>query len=620
MKKNALLLLLLFAVKLFSQVTYEASDFTTTSTSYLISYAIENQSLDYEQTGENYIWDYSALGVTTQNPTRWVDPNERTRYKNIWCLSNLFIPGLPACNTNFNNNFNLARHEFERLAIPKLGRITSFEDIVTQFPQLEEIATNLYELFPELEELVEFLNGAIELINRLDLGGFELTAAYSLYNLSDDTFERKMFGLTIPIGGINIPFNISYSDNDVIYQFPMNYDDTFTNTSRIGLDTETLPEAVKTVLPFQLSFSLETERTNHVEGWGAITTPYQTFSNTLKVKSIQKPKLSLSLVGGDGGDAQLSNLIEFINDFLEQFTISIVTYSWFDPDYSIPVMQSSGIQILQNEAAEEEEAETVFIPVAINYIDEERCTNPLPLFLPSPVLGLDFEYDVDGTAVTFYNYSRNFDNVLWDFGDGNQSTELEPTHNYKCPGIHLAKLTLTNEFCEPDTVNAITLPVNIIDVNDLYSKQITFEENLDFSYLTASRDTPGTEYQWVDCDNDFAPISGETNKDFIPNENGHYAVILTTNDCEDMSICYSFNVFSIDENSKKQDVKIYPNPTTGLLNVLLPKGDSIKSIKIHDSFGKLIGDTLDMSQKSSGIYFITLETNKYSITKKVVKL
>lgn len=46
--------------------------------------------------------------------------------------------------------------------------------------------------------------------------------------------------------------------------------------------------------------------------------------------------------------------------------------------------------------------------------------------------------------VTFRNYSLNATDFLWDFGDGNTSTEREPIHEYKTLGTYTVKLIASN--------------------------------------------------------------------------------------------------------------------------------------------------------------------------------
>ena len=59
------------------------------------------------------------------------------------------------------------------------------------------------------------------------------------------------------------------------------------------------------------------------------------------------------------------------------------------------------------------------------------------------------------------------------------------------------------------------------------------------SSLQAQLLDAGTTYQWVDCNNNFAVISGETNSIFSTQNSGDYAVEVTINDCSAISDCYN---------------------------------------------------------------------------------
>lgn len=56
-----------------------------------------------------------------------------------------------------------------------------------------------------------------------------------------------------------------------------------------------------------------------------------------------------------------------------------------------------------------------------------------------------------GGAVTFSNSSVNADDYLWEFGDGQISTDSEPWHIYDSPGTYTVLLIAMNAGCESDT-------------------------------------------------------------------------------------------------------------------------------------------------------------------------
>ena len=65
-------------------------------------------------------------------------------------------------------------------------------------------------------------------------------------------------------------------------------------------------------------------------------------------------------------------------------------------------------------------------------------------------------------------------------------------------------------------------------------------------------------------------------------------------------------------------VKIYPNPVKDELKI--ESGDlTIKKVEILDVTGKVVGNSINVSALSQGIYFVKIETDKGIITRKLVK-
>ncbi|MDA7580819.1 LamG domain-containing protein [Crocinitomicaceae bacterium] len=74
--------------------------------------------------------------------------------------------------------------------------------------------------------------------------------------------------------------------------------------------------------------------------------------------------------------------------------------------------------------------------------------------------------------------------------------------------------------------------------------------------LTATQ--TGATYQWIDCDNFNAPITGEVNQVFFPLSTGNYAVEVTIGDCSSISECrlVDFTGLGALANMPKQLIKI----------------------------------------------------------------
>lgn len=124
-----------------------------------------------------------------------------------------------------------------------------------------------------------------------------------------------------------------------------------------------------------------------------------------------------------------------------------------------------------------------------------------------------------------------------------------------------------------------------------------------------SQDTnTATTFQWVDCSNNFAPVSGATSATFVPTQNGTYALILNHGSCTDTSSCQVYNEVSVEEYSH-QKLHFYPNPATSRLtivtNEILPE-----QLQIVDLTGRVVGNirienlVVNLPPLNSGVYLL----------------
>jgi PKD repeat protein len=69
--------------------------------------------------------------------------------------------------------------------------------------------------------------------------------------------------------------------------------------------------------------------------------------------------------------------------------------------------------------------------------------------LPAPIAGWETMPSANrlevGKPIRFVNLSTNADSYLWDFGDGNTSTEIAPSHTFDESGSFTVKLTATTK-------------------------------------------------------------------------------------------------------------------------------------------------------------------------------
>ena len=92
------------------------------------------------------------------------------------------------------------------------------------------------------------------------------------------------------------------------------------------------------------------------------------------------------------------------------------------------------------------------------------------------IFNAGFSNVVNGSTVTLTNTSSNYESLFWDFGDGNQSTDPNPTHTYAASGSYTVTLTTQNNSnCWVDTVSKV---ITIVALPMTYVPDDNFEQAL----------------------------------------------------------------------------------------------------------------------------------------------
>lgn len=175
--------------------------------------------------------------------------------------------------------------------------------------------------------------------------------------------------------------------------------------------------------------------------------------------------------------------------------------------------------------------------------------------------------------------------ITWMDGNTYSSTTNTPTH------------VLTNSVgCD----STITLDLTINAVLN------TVTDNGDGSFTA---DASGVTYQWVDCNNSYAPLAGETGQTFTPTQNGSYAVIVDNSDCADTSACVEVATIGLEE--LKGEFKIFPIPADDELFIQAHIQGAYQ-FKITDLLGKelvrkeLNNEPINIQFLPSGTYLLEI--------------
>ncbi|MBI3134027.1 MAG: T9SS type A sorting domain-containing protein [Bacteroidetes bacterium] len=141
---------------------------------------------------------------------------------------------------------------------------------------------------------------------------------------------------------------------------------------------------------------------------------------------------------------------------------------------------------------------------------------------------------------------------------------------------------------------------------------------------TLTADATGATYAWLDCNNAYAAIPGETGQSFSPSAvTGSYAVAVTEGSCTDTSACFVMDFSGISEADKSVSVSVYPNPASNYVNLQLNglNGADVV-IRITDVQGKVVytktlntvnglyTEKIDVSAFMQGVYVVDILSNE----------
>jgi len=143
---------------------------------------------------------------------------------------------------------------------------------------------------------------------------------------------------------------------------------------------------------------------------------------------------------------------------------------------------------------------------------------------------------------------------------------------------------------------------------------------------TLTANAVAESYQWIDC-SDNSIIDGENYQDFLVTETGAYAVIVSQTSCVDTSECIDVVIIEVLPNCFNHNMKVYPNPTTGKVNVEFDKYYSDAKIILTDVAGQVVDVqgyigvdkvVVDIEEKP-GMYFLEIIIDGDSANYKIIK-
>ncbi|MEL6633114.1 MAG: PKD domain-containing protein [Bacteroidota bacterium] len=485
-----------------AQTTYTSADFAAVGDTFVTSRVTAGlNALDFAQTGANYTWVYDSLSISDQDVQRYQDPDD----------AGYFLTWLTSCVLGGGNPFTCP------------GIWASLTDIAEQ-------------------ELDTF-----------SLAGISLQNGVTHYRKTTGTLEATIYGVTPSAAGLGLPIASSYDDIDTVYRFPLTYQ-----------QVDSSDAVLRANLGGGIVSVQQQRRVNEVDGWGSLTTPFATYPQVLRMKTVITNDDSLTITGGT--------------------TIPLpsteVEYKWFAPGVGRPVMVASGNITLLGELITE-----------VRFIDSLRCLAPNAFFLFFPPVAF-LDSATLNADISFFNQSGNADQFQWDFGDGTTSTAETPSHTYASAGIYPVQLIACNNICNPLECDTFSLPVTVIN---------PFIPNADFALVsdtvcasdTVFFDNSSTNANTYDWDFGDGNGSTEENPTHLYAASGAYTVTLITEN----------NTF-FDTVTQDIFVQTAPEPDLGGDFTLTTNQDTVLSPGLFDGYEWSTGETsvsIDLDGATLGI-------------------
>ncbi|MBQ0787349.1 MAG: T9SS type A sorting domain-containing protein [Oceanihabitans sp.] len=126
--------------------------------------------------------------------------------------------------------------------------------------------------------------------------------------------------------------------------------------------------------------------------------------------------------------------------------------------------------ITWNSNLSDSDANTIKMAAKIIVFDEISTWD----FTINPAMA-DYSEVINAGEISFTNTSADFDSLLWDFGDGNSSTEINPMHTYLAIGDYNVSLTVTK--CGKSDTKTKTLNITHLGIEDFNLGRINIFPN-----------------------------------------------------------------------------------------------------------------------------------------------
>jgi PKD repeat protein len=471
----------LYAGKVHTQPQYSFSNYAKVDSAYNTSIAsgADIGLNNFLQTGENYEWDFDNMEIATQ--TEYIfKSRDNSGYKTNFLLTCVLNTGnYMGCLNTWNNLSNLAKSQNEGVFLVEA----------------------------EIENYTEFQRS------------------------SSQKIEATMIGVTLKIDGSSIQIPIQYTSPDVLMKLPLEFSSKDSSFSGFSSNFGSLG--------YNLIIKRWQKRVNHVDGWGSLQTPYAYFPQTIRMLSRAEridtiiyesdttaiPSIEIQVqwwspthgqpvftaVGTETEEGVVFTSVSFIDSlrclepllaFIQypiqptidatqgfvdvtfaNFTQNATNFIW---DFGDTPSGSNNTSTLKN-PTHRYTSGGIYQVQLIASNQSNACSTPplgeliLPLLVADTAnVSASFTFNPTNPApneqVQFTSETQNAYSFLWEFGNGDTSTEKNPQHSYSEAGEYNVTLTASNTTKSATySSNIVVLPTSL--VSQTLTRKLTISPN-----------------------------------------------------------------------------------------------------------------------------------------------
>lgn len=278
---------------------------------------------------------------------------------------------------------------------------------------------------------------------------------------------------------------------------------------------------------------------------------------------------------------------------------------------SYSLKDENGIVVAEGGQFTNEESSNVCLPLAVELPDASFTSNAGNSICEGDIV----QYNNQDTNSYPTTYAWTFEG-----GTPGASASANPAVGYNTSGTYDVRLIATNAF-GADTMDMLNV-ITVLEAPSV-SMSSTIETGGNSNGTATANASGGTSpytYSWSPGGGNSITITGLSS--------GTYNVTVTdANGCSTTGQVIVDDNVGIDENDLAAMMDVYPNPTTGAVNITLPDNISANELLLFNVVGELVYAERDLNTSqlsfnitglSHGIYYIRLTAEGQTATRKLV--